>query len=149
MKNTIKTLLVLIAFLGISQIGSSQFRLGAGITFQDIGTNEVGVQAKGIISASDMIDVAATFDYYFDDASPIAIEGDVHYTLIGEDGFTIAPLAGVRYTRIKVGNTTFDDTALQIGAFVTIPTERFRIYIEPKWVLQENFGFGISAGVLF
>lgn len=138
--------LMLIGFM--SQSSFAQFRFGGGLTLADHGSSSFGIQAKGIFNVAERVDIAGTFNYFFEDLTTTATEGDVHYHLIGDgdtEGISISGVGGIRYTRID----EFDTTALQLGLFGIIPTESVTVYVEPKWVLDEGSGFVISGGVIF
>lgn len=128
------------------QFATAQINVGIGNTLIFDGTT-YGLQAKGIVNVSENWRVAPTFSYYLDSALDFGIDADVQYELftIG-DNINIFPLAGLNYLK----NSVDSNIALNLGLFTDFSvSDRIRIYVEPKFIIDSNSTFVGSAGILF
>ena len=91
--------------------------------------------------------IAGAFSYYFDSAYDYGIDLDVQYELLTiSDDFNIFPLAGLNFSNFEIGS----NIALNLGIFSDFPvTDRLRVYIEPKIIVDNNSTFVAAAGILF
>jgi len=141
-----KIILACFVILSTFHFASAQINVGIGNTLIFDGTT-YGLQAKGIVNVSEDWRVGGTFSYYFDSAVDYGIDVDVQYELItiGES-VNIFPMAGLNFFKYP-GDSNI---ALNLGLFSDFPvTERMRVYIEPKIIVDNESTFVASAGILF
>ncbi len=142
----IRTMLILGSIIFFSTLGSSQFNIGAGLTYIERG-NEIGLQAKAFYGWNDSWGAAATFDYILTDGTDFDINGDIHYRFnIGRDA-RIHPLAGLNLAKFNADSTL--DIGINLGVFAAMPIQdRLKLYLEPKVIIGGQSSFAISMGVM-
>lgn len=147
-----KRIIVIAALvMAFGMTGMAQFKFGAGGTLLD---GSFGIQGKAHNTFSETIAGQATFNYFFESGVTLwGIDADVHYTgfNIGDvEGFKIAPFAGLNILRASVAGFSSGTTNLNLGVNGTLPMDSgLELYVEPKFVLGDGSGFGLSVGVYF
>lgn len=140
-----KRLLTLLMFIGCYQISTAQFSGGVGVSVVTGNVDAFGLQGRLMYGFNDSFTAGAVYNYYFDDQLANIIDADLQYNLLGNDGgFTLNPLAGIRFN--TVGEL---DTDLHLGIYSVIPISDRYFYLEPKFVLSETDAFVISGGFKF
>jgi len=146
MKKFLLSLSVLLFSICICQ---AQVQFGGGLQFfKPNGGSSFAIGAEALIAINDDYDLNPSFHYYFEEATLMAIDADVHYKkLVLNDSVKLNPFAGLNLITGDV------DSKLGINAGVHIQApinESLELYVEPKLILISDFdGFAIGAGVLF
>lgn len=147
-----KRILALVFFVSaLAFAGSAQLKFGAGGTLLD---GSFGIQGKAHNTFSEDFAGQATFNYFFESGVTLwGLDFDVHYSgfdLGDVENFRLSPFAGLNILRASAGGFSSGTTNLNIGINGTMPlTDTMDLYVEPKFVLGDGSGFGLSVGVYF
>lgn len=147
-----KRILALVFFVvALAAAGSAQFKFGAGASLLD---GSFGVQGKAHNTFTDDFAGQGSFTYFFESGITLfAVDLDVHYSgfnLGDVESFKLAPFAGLNILRASVAGFSSGSTNLNIGINGTMPlTDTMDLYVEPKFVIGNGSGFGVSVGVYF
>lgn len=134
----------IIVFLGIilPAISFAQIKIGAGLGLTFNESTVLGPQVRLQYQFDDYMDLAGTYNYYLNKDAGYAFDFDFRYHLINIGNHRIKPMAGLSIR--KVGGV-----GLNVGLVMDFQLESFRLYIEPKYVIDDITFFGLSAGVMF
>lgn len=142
-KNILFTAILVICFISV---GNSQLRFGAGVTY----LNEVGVQARSVITLENF-NLIPKFSYYIvDDVTSVSFEVDAAYNLITvADEHPIYVFAGPALYRSSSNGFSNSDLGFTIGAGAEVS----HIYGELKYtnLFCDNCDgqIGFAVGYMF
>lgn len=141
-----KYFLLLLLFACSTQITTAQINAGVGTVYR-IDDSIFGVQARGVINASESWRIGGAFSYFLGDKADYSVDADVQYELLTiADNVNLFPMAGINFS--DYGADT--DIGINIGLFSDFRiNDGVHLFIEPKYLISDASGLIISAGVLF
>jgi hypothetical protein len=134
---------IVIAFLFIGFTCSAQFRIGAGLSSVFSNTTIVGPQLRVQFGVNDRFDFAGSYNFYLNKDSGSAVDFDLRYNLLRIGDTRIKPLGGISYRTVGPGRIH-----LNAGAVIDFPMSSFRMYIEPKFIIDRQADFAVTVGIL-
>lgn len=152
MKQIIKIIGVALLMTAFAQSSTAQTNVGGGLTFFKFdGGSEIGLNIKSTFSLTEKFEISPAINYYFVDGYTLmGLNGDFHYLLGDEDGFTFYPSAGINILRSAVSGFSSNTLGFNLGAGARLPvSESLSIYADGQYRLSDFSGLVFSVGVLF
>lgn len=144
MNSTFNFLILPVFFFFIFLANSNaQFNLAVGATILTEETN-FGINVKGKYQTSESISVMATATYFLRTNTGFAMDFDGHYDNLILGKVEISPLVGFNFRKnIDYG------VSMNLGVYFIVPAKDYTLYFEPKFIIDKNTFFAISAGFYF
>jgi len=142
-----KILLTFAIIVSFTTIGMSQFHFGAGAQLIFDGS-VFGVQGKALYEVDESWRGVGTFTLHLEEGVNWTIDLDAQYKLFEiSENFNFAPLAGLSITDFDfIGS----EIGINLGAFFDfVPSDSYRIYVEPKLNIAGYESVTLSGGILF
>lgn len=136
-----KKIIILLCVI-VPAISFAQIKIGAGLGFTFDESTVLGPQIRLQYKFDDYMDLAGTYNYYLNKDAGYAFDFDFRYHLINIGEHRIKPMAGLSFR--KIGGV-----GLNLGLVMDFQLESFRLYIEPKYLIDDNSFFGLSTGIMF
>lgn len=136
-----KKIIVLLSII-VPAFSFAQIKIGAGLGFTFDESTVLGPQVRLQYQFDEYKDLAGTYNYYLNRNAGYAFDFDFRYHLINIGKLKIKPMAGLSFR--KVGGV-----GLNVGLVMDFQLESFRLYIEPKYLIDDISFFGLSSGIMF
>lgn len=136
-----KKIIILLSII-VPVISFAQIKIGAGLGFTFDESTVLGPQVRLQYQFDDYKDLAGTYNYYLNRNAGYAFDFDFRYHLINIGEHKIKPMAGLSFR--KVGGV-----GLNVGLVMDFQLKSFRLYIEPKYLIDDISFFGLSSGIMF